>query len=110
MRAGRNVYSLAPHAFTPEVIETIRQEVCQASSALRLAGPRGTERDLHAAPSRTVIYLAVGVVMGQNHCSQDKAAEILEDASSHRNVKLRELAREVVASVDERAPRTQFES
>ena len=49
--------------------------------------------------SRTTIDLAAGVIMAQNRCSQATAMAILKNASSARNVKLRDVAATVVASV-----------
>ena len=114
-QAGVNIYSEVPHDFTPEMIESIQLETKLAADALRLAvrlaSQRESENDLRAAmESRTVIDLAVGVIMGQNRCSQDEAIGILKTASNHRNVKLRELAAELVASVSETPPRTAFET
>lgn len=114
-KAGLNVYSATPHDFSPETIASIQHEVRQASSALRLAVTlarhRDVEADLRAAmSSRTVIDLAVGIIMGQNRCGQDKAVGILKSASSHRNVKLRDLAADLVAALDPQPPSTHFES
>ena len=47
--------------------------------------------------------------MGQNRCTQERAVEILRAASSHRNVKLRELAAELVATVSRGPATTHFE-
>ena len=112
--AGMNLYSATPHDFGPDLIESIRDEVLHASSALRLAVQlarhREAEQDLHAAmASRTVIDLAVGIVMGQSRCSRDEAITILKAASNHRNLKLRDLAADLVASVDSQSPGTHFE-
>ena len=112
--AGLNVYSATAHDFTPDIIESIRHQVLLASSALRLAVRlaryRDTEQDLHAAmASRTVIDLAVGIIMGQNRCSQEEAVHILKTASNHRNLKLRDLAADLMASVDPESPGTHFE-
>lgn len=49
--------------------------------------------------SRTTIDLAAGVIMAQNRCSQATAMGILKNASSARNVKLRDVAATVIASV-----------
>lgn len=113
-QAGLNVYSATPHDFSPETIRALCLEVEQASNALRLAvrmaKDRDSNRDLLAAmQNRTVIDLAVGIIMGQNRCSQERAVEILKTASNHRNVKLRELAEELVASVDATPTTTAFE-
>lgn len=113
-QAGLNVYSATAHDFPPEVVETIALEVDQASNALRLAvrmaHERESQQDLRAAMEhRTVIDLAVGIIMGQNRCSQEEAVAILKSGSNHRNLKLRELASELVASISSAPPRTSFE-
>lgn len=103
--AGLNVYSATPHDFAPDMIAMIQQEVDRASGALqlavRLASHREVEQDLHAAMgSHTAISLAAGIIMGQNRCTHAEAIRILKDASNHRNVKLRELAVELVTAQD----------
>lgn len=68
--------------------------------ALRIAELKDTVENLHAAlANRTVIDTALGVVMAQNHCGHDAAFAILGRAASTRNVKLRDVAAAVVASV-----------
>ena len=59
--------------------------------------------------SRTVIDLAVGSIMAQNRCSQDEAFTILKDASSHRNIKLQQLAQHLIASLGQPPPTTAFD-
>ena len=113
-RAALNIYADQPHAYDRSAIEAIRREVGAASSALRLAvrlaGYRDTEADLAAAlESRTTIDPAVGIVMAQNRCTQQQAVEILKSASNHRNIKLRELAAELVASVGRGPAGTHFD-
>jgi AmiR/NasT family two-component response regulator len=49
--------------------------------------------------SRTTIDLATGAIMAQNRCSQESAVRILRIASNTRNVKLRDIAASVVASI-----------
>lgn len=114
-QAGLNLYSATPHDFDAEMVAAIALEVEQASSALRLAVRMAHHRDSHldlraAMESRTVIDLAVGIIMGQNRCSQDAAVAILKSASNHRNIKLRELAAELVASVGTDSATTSFET
>lgn len=114
-KAGLNIYSEIPHDFDREMIDSIEFEKNIAAGALhlavRMAGQRESESDLRAAmESRTVIDLAVGVIMGQNRCSQEEAVSILKTASNHRNVKLRQLAAELVASVSSVPTRTAFET
>jgi len=113
--AGVNIYSAKPHDFGPEKIDAVQYQVHQASSALRLAvrlaRHRDAEKDLRAArESRTVIDLAVGIIMGRNRCGQDDAFSVLKAASNHRNIKLRDLATDLVATTGSHAASTHFES
>lgn len=63
-----------------------------------------------AMDSRTAIDLAVGANMGQNRCSQDEAIAILRAASQGRNMKLRDLAVNLLASLGQTGPvRTHFD-
>jgi AmiR/NasT family two-component response regulator len=75
-----------------------------ASKALRLAVriSQLAEAKAHliaAMESRTTIDLATGAIMAQNRCSQETAIRILRIASKTRNVKLRDIAASVVASI-----------
>ncbi|UVJ41242.1 ANTAR domain-containing protein [Arthrobacter sp. CJ23] len=75
-----------------------------ASGALRLsvriARLSESRQNLMAAmESRTVIDLAAGVIMAENRCSQNDALTILKNASNYRNIKLRDLAASIVASI-----------
>ena len=103
--AGLNIYSPTPHGFGPDMIALVQGEVRRASDALRLAvrlaSHRETEQHLYAAmDSHLVISLAAGIIMGQSRCTHAEAIDILKDASNHRNVKLRDLATELVSSLD----------
>ncbi|MEW1979548.1 GAF and ANTAR domain-containing protein [Citricoccus sp. NPDC079358] len=78
--------------------------------AVRLARHRETQADLDAAlRSRTSIDLAVGIIMGQNRCSQEEAFKILTEVSSHRNIKVRDLATSLVEKVGQAATETHFD-
>lgn len=84
---------LAAEIFAGQALRTLRP-------ALRIAKLKDTVEDLLAAlASRTIIDTAVGVMMAQNHCDHDAAFAILVRAASTRNVKLRDVAASVVASV-----------
>lgn len=104
--AGLNMYSTRSHGFSGEDIENVESYAYHASKALRLAVRISqlaeTKNHLIAAlESRTVIDLAAGAIMAQNRCSQESALKILKIASSTRNVKLREIAASVVASLSQ---------
>ena len=114
-RAGLDVYSDQPHAYDETTIAALQQQVVLASKALRLAvrlaRHHDTETHLKAAlASRTTIDLAVGIVMAQNRCPQHQAIEILKAASNHRNIKLRELAAELVTTVGKAPTTTHFQA
>ncbi|TJY66393.1 GAF and ANTAR domain-containing protein [Arthrobacter sp. CAU 1506] len=103
--AGLNLYSSEAGRFDEESIEAAQKYARQASRALtlavRLARQRDAEADLQAAlESRTTVALAIGIIMGQNRCSQDEAFHLLRSASSNRNMKLRDLAADLVTSAD----------
>ena len=68
-------------------------------SALLIAELKETVEQLYAALShRTVIDMALGILIGQNHCDHETAFGILRRASSNRNIKVRDLAAAIVAS------------
>lgn len=113
--AAISLHSSKAHDFGAEMIGAVEAYVHQASHVLRLAvrmaRHRDIEDDLRAAmASRTTIDLAVGIIMGQNRCSQDEAVAILKAASNHRNQPLVDVAAEVVEGVSPQAPRLHFDS
>ncbi|NUL46106.1 GAF and ANTAR domain-containing protein [Cellulosimicrobium funkei] len=78
--------------------------------AVRLAGHQEAQADLDAAMrSRTPIDVAVGIIMGQNRCSQGEAFRILTEVSSNRNIKVRDLAASLVNQVGQAPTETHFE-
>jgi len=114
-RAALNLYSEQPGAFSDEEdVERAEIFASHASKSLRLALKiaqlSDARNDLAAAmQSRTVIDLAVGAIMAQNHCSQDEAFTILRTASSNRNIKLRHLAKSIISAVSSGKITTHFE-
>lgn len=68
--------------------------------AMRLADQAQLSQDLRdALTSRAVIDRAIGILMAQQRCCADTAFDLLCRASQSRNVKLREVAAEIVRSV-----------
>jgi GAF domain-containing protein len=57
-----------------------------------------------ALSSRAIIDQAAGVIMGQNRCAPAAAFAILRKASQNRNVKLRQVAAEIIDSVSGQPP------
>ncbi|WP_262104825.1 GAF and ANTAR domain-containing protein [Arthrobacter sp. Marseille-P9274] len=113
-RAGLNVYSDQPDKYDDAAIKHVHREVLIASKALQLAVHMARDRekaaDMESAMrSRTTIDLAVGIIMGQNKCSQDEAFNVLKTASSSRNVKIRDLAADIVAGIGQGPAKTHFD-
>ena len=113
-RAALNLYSNISHGFTAEKVRMAQDYALQASQAfalsLSLARHKDTAADaLEAMKSRTVIDLAVGMIMGQNNCDQQRAIEILKSASSSRNIKLRDVAATLVEKNGYKTPTTHFD-
>lgn len=112
--AALDVYADQPDAFDDRTVDSIRHHAVALSTTLRLgvrlAAHRDTESDLKAAlDSRRDIDLAVGITMGQRQCGQEEAFALLRSASNHRNVKLRDLAAEIVQRTGQGPARTHFE-
>jgi AmiR/NasT family two-component response regulator len=73
--------------------------------AMKLADQTRMSDDLHAAlTSRAVIDQATGIIMGQQRCGAAAAFDILRRASRNRNIKVRELAAEIVSQVSGKPP------
>ncbi|MET3902282.1 GAF and ANTAR domain-containing protein [Paenarthrobacter sp. 4246] len=113
-RAALNLYSERTNAFSESDIEHAEVFASHAAKSLRLALKiaqlSDARNDLAAAmESRTVIDLAVGAIMAQNKCSQEEAFTILRTASSNRNIKLRHLAKSIIAAVSSGKITTHFE-
>lgn len=113
--AGLDLYCREPDVFDPAAIQEAEEFAVQASRSLRLAVRIATLEEFSgnlsaAMENRTTIDLAVGIIMGQNRCSQDTAVSILKAASSARNIKLYAVAAAVVQSVGEMSPSTHFDA
>lgn len=103
-RAALTLYAAHPHSFSEEGVASAEAFAGQASKglqlALRMSHLQDTRDEMRAAmKSRTVIDLATGAIMARNGCSQDTAFKVLLQASSTRNIKLRDVAARVVSSI-----------
>ncbi|MFJ6158647.1 GAF and ANTAR domain-containing protein [Pseudarthrobacter sp. NPDC092184] len=113
-KAALNLYSDAPHKFDERAVARAREFTREISQALRLAVRFSLHTDSAAnlratLESRTIIDLAIGIVMAQNRCSQEAAVAILTEASSNTNTKLRDIAKSLVDSVGGTGSRTHFQ-
>ena len=96
-----------------ELLAAIGRLRNESSWALNLAVRYADERDraenrAKAMLNRTVIDMAIGVVMARSGCSTEEAFDVLKRASNNRNVKLRDVAAEIVQHVHPAPPQTVF--
>ncbi|MCU1436271.1 MAG: response regulator receiver protein [Pseudarthrobacter sp.] len=108
------LYSHRSGRFEGRILETAEDFVRQTSLALRLAVRFAhyseTAAHLRATlETRTVIDMAVGIIMAQNRCSQQEAFELLKAASSTRNSKLRNVAAAVVNALGQGPAETHYD-
>lgn len=104
----------APEPETHAVLGVVGECRRGVAWTLRLAARYAHQAELAehraaAMENRTIIDLAIGVIMGQNRCSPEDAFEILKRASNARNRKLSEVAKGVVASVTSSEVETKFD-
>ena len=97
-------YSPRTEAFSTEDVEHAREFTVEASRALllalRISQLSDSRDDLAAAmQSRTIIDLAIGAIMAQNRCGREAAFKVLRNTSTNRNLKIRDVAAAVVASI-----------
>ena len=104
-----NIYAGTPHAFGPQEQRAACRFADEASRALALAVRIADRTDMSdhlqtALVSRAVIDQALGIIMGQNRCTADEAFDLLRTISQNRNIKLRDIAAEMVTAVSGRPP------
>lgn len=98
---GLNLYSTAGETIDPDVAHSA--ELFAAHAALAL-GRALREDDLNAAlANRKVIGQAIGIVMERYQMDEDRAFQYLVRVSQHSNIKLREIAQELVDQANEGA-------
>jgi GAF domain-containing protein len=103
-----NCYARKPSAFSPEDIsaglELASHVAVAVANAVSYADTARLAEDMRAAmASRAAIEQAIGVIMAQNRCDAAKAFAVLRKASQNRNLKLRDVAKDIVRAVAEPA-------
>jgi len=97
---GLNLYSTNGDSIDPDVEHTAQLFATHAALAL---GRARREEDLYTAlANRKVIGQAIGIVMERYQLDEDRAFQYLVRVSQHSNVKLREVAQELVAQGNDR--------
>ena len=89
-----NLYSYEPHAFSREDIDQ-GQTVAEMASVV-LARAINDEQLARALATRTTIGQATGILMERFGLDPDPAFDVLRRLSSQQNLKLRDVAEEVV--------------
>jgi GAF domain-containing protein len=107
-----NLYVFDRHEFDDAERAVIGQFSDEASRAISLAlrHDQITQDNDHlhtAMGTRRVIDQAVGLIMAQNRCSADEAFDILRRASQNRNVKINQLAADMIRQVTGTDPDTE---
>lgn len=107
-----NIYATTPHAFGPEEQRAAEGFAGEASRALALAVRLAERAEMsehlqNALASRAVIDQALGVIMSENRCTADQAFDMLRKISQNRNVKLRDVASEIVTAISGQPPATE---
>jgi GAF domain-containing protein len=104
-----SLYATRAHAYDEEVrrqVQAMADNIaCVITISLRLAEQIQLNEDLRLAlASRSFIDQAIGVIMAENRCDRETAFDILRRASQNRNVKLREVAANLVRSITGHEP------
>jgi hypothetical protein len=99
-----SLYARTASAFGADQARRAENFAENASGALTLATRLASHAVLidqlrSSLASRTVIDQALGIIMARERCTQSRAFGILRSASQNSNVKLREIAIEIVTSV-----------
>ncbi len=91
---GLNMYSVSSDTIDPDVPLIAELFAAHAATAL---GRSRTEADLNVAlQSRRAIGQAIGMVMERYHVDEDNAFKFLTRVSQNNNIKLREVAQELI--------------
>ena len=105
-----NLYSRTPGFFGAEQTRLADTFAQNASVAVGIAARFAahtvlTEQLRTSLASRSVIDQAVGIIMAEQRCSSKEAFAILRAASQNRNLRLREVAANIVIGVSGEPPR-----
>jgi len=105
-----NLYGFGtPGVFTKDVRHRCELFGAQASGALHLSLSRAADQQLldqldQALASRTIIDQALGVLIGQQHCTVDHAFSLLRRRSQSSQQKLRDVAADLLTRTTGESP------
>ena len=93
-----DLYSSKPDAFDEEAMAI--GAILAAHAAIAMSWAREREYMQAAVQNRDIIGQAKGLLMARRNVDSDAAFELLRDASQRRNVKLHQIAGQVIDSTD----------
>lgn len=100
-RAALNIYSRRTWVFA-DAIDTA--ELFASHTALALGYATARDHFQAALRSRKTIGQAIGVIMERYSINEDRAFQFMVRASRSSNVKVREVAADIVAGINRRNP------
>lgn len=109
-RGALNTYSFhSPRAFNSAQKQRLAVFSAQAAGAFQLVTQNARNTELlqqleQALTSRTVIDQALGILMGQRHCTTEEAFSLLRSQSQNDQRKLRDVAADLVRDVSGQIP------
>ena len=89
-----SVYSTTPAAFTDD--DEAVAHILARHAAVAVASAREEENLAHAVDARKLIGQAMGILMERFDLDEDRAFEVLKRYSQDGNIKLREVAQQLV--------------
>ncbi|MGW0231258.1 ANTAR domain-containing protein [Actinopolymorpha singaporensis] len=89
-----NLYADRAHAFTDR--SEVIGRIFASHAGVAIAATRQADHLREALETRATIGEALGILMERHHVTSDAAFTLLRQASQQRNVKLRDVAREVI--------------
>ena len=95
---GLNLYSVASSSIDPEAVEVA--EVFAVHAALAFGHAREVSELHEGMQSRKIIGQALGILMERYQMNEARAFAFMTRASSHGNIKLRDIAQEVVEKTE----------
>jgi GAF domain-containing protein len=104
-----NIYTDSAREFTTDEIDNMSAFAAQASASLTLLMRHSEQVALeeqlrNALSTRAVIDQALGIVMAQQRCNSTEAFTVLRKASQDRNVKVADIASELITQVTGQPP------
>ncbi|MEU0876444.1 GAF and ANTAR domain-containing protein [Nocardia brasiliensis] len=104
-----SLYSNRPHTFTPELrgdaALTAEHIGVLLAVGIDTARQAALAEQLRAAlASRSAIDQALGMIMAEKRCTRDAAFALLRDRSQRSNIRIADLAADIIESVTGRAP------